>query len=283
MGDPSGKKKTRPALGADEVRANAETYLEQVSKVLDLERAEVRYNSEWMESLSSTEMVKLCSHYTVARLLERDDFSKRYAAGEPIAVHEFLYPFVQAYDSVMLRADVELGGTDQTFNLLMGRELQRAYDQQAQAVMTTALLVGIDGHDKMSKSLGNAIGITDAPNDMYGKLMRISDALMLDYLNLLGFGEWADLAAAAEAVAAGNGDPMGLKHELARRSVARFHDEIAAKAAAEAFPQVWFKRANCQRRFLSTRLCWGELRPWACWTCLEAWDLPAAMAKLAVW
>ena len=238
IGDPSGKKKTRPALSAEEVQENAKTYVEQAAKILDVERAEVRYNGEWMEQLTPADFIRLCSHGTVARLLERDDFAKRYAAGEPIAVHEFLYPFVQAYDSVALEADVELGGTDQTFNLLMGRELQRDYGQPPQAVITHPLLVGTDGVDKMSKSLGNAIGVTDAPEEIYGKVMSVSDALMLDYAEGLSFGAWEDLAETRTALAAGQGDPMAFKQELASRLVARFHGDAAAQQAAEHFRRV---------------------------------------------
>ena len=238
IGDPSGKKKTRPALSADEVRENAKTYVDQASRILDVEAAEVRYNGEWMEALSPADFIRLCSHGTVARLLERDDFAKRYGAGEPIAVHEFLYPFVQAYDSVALEADVELGGTDQTFNLLMGREIQRAYGQPPQAVITHPLLVGTDGVEKMSKSLGNAIGVVDAPEEIYGKVMSISDALMLDYAETLSFGHWDDLAGEREALAAGRGDPMRFKQTLAERLVARFHGDAAGQAAAEHFRRV---------------------------------------------
>ena len=238
IGDPTGKKKTRPALSAEEVKANAETYVAQAGLVLDVERAEVRFNSEWMDALSPADWVRLCSHYTVARLLERDDFSKRYAAGEPIAVHEFLYPFAQAYDSVALRADVELGGTDQTFNLLMAREIQRAYGQEAQAVLTHPLLVGTDGSEKMSKSLGNAIGLSEAPEQIYGKLLSISDSLMLDYYDLLHGGSWPELAEARAELAAGRGDPLAFKHDLAGRLVARFHGEAAAEAGREHFRRV---------------------------------------------
>ncbi len=238
IGDPSGKKKTRPALTEEEVRVNAETYVEQAAHVLDVERAEVRFNSEWMQELSPSDWIGLCSRYTVARLLERDDFSKRYAAGEPISVHEFLYPFVQAYDSVALRSDVELGGTDQTFNLLMAREIQRDYGQSPQAVITHPLLVGTDGQEKMSKSLGNSIGITDPPAECFGKVMSISDELMVEYARRLSFGQWADLEDACGAVADGGGDPMGLKQDLASRIVARLHGEAAAEEARAHFRQV---------------------------------------------
>ncbi|MGI9592363.1 MAG: tyrosine--tRNA ligase [Myxococcota bacterium] len=238
IGDPSGKKKTRPALAPDEVKANAATYVEQVGHILDVERAEVRFNSEWMGEMSSADMVRLCSHYTVARLLERDDFAKRYKAGEAISVHEFLYPFVQSYDSVALRSDIELGGTDQTFNLLMAREVQRDYGQPAQAVLTHPLLVGLDGTEKMSKSLGNVIGITEAPEEMYGKVLSLSDILMRDYYDLLAAGEWDDLTDARRRLAGGDGDPLAFKHDLARRIVARFHGEEGSERGAEHFQRV---------------------------------------------
>lgn len=238
IGDPSGKKKTRPALSAEEVESNAATYVEQAGLVLDVGRAEVRFNSEWMNELTPADFVKLCSHYTVARLLERDDFAKRYAAEQPIAVHEFLYPFAQAYDSVALHADVELGGTDQTFNLLMAREIQRHYGQAPQAVITHPLLVGLDGSEKMSKSLGNAIGVTDPPTEMYGKAMSISDALMLDYYDRLAVGEWGDLRGEREALRRGEGDPLRFKHGLAERLVTRFHGAEAAREAADGFRRV---------------------------------------------
>lgn len=242
IGDPSGRKKTRPALSESDVERNAKTYVEQVGRILDVERAEVRFNSEWMGKFAPSEWISLCSHGTVARLLERDDFAKRYAAGESISVHEFLYPFVQAYDSVALEADVELGGTDQTFNLLMGREIQRDYGQPPQAVITHPLLVGLDGKEKMSKSLGNTIEVQAAPEEMYGKLMRVSDALMLEWFPLLSWGEWADLEATRKDVAAGSGDPFALKHEIAGRVVTRFHDGAAATAARAHFERVVQRR-----------------------------------------
>jgi len=238
IGDPSGKKKTRPSLSAEQARRNATTYVAQVAKHLDVERAEVRFNSEWMDDMSSADLVALCGRYTLARLLERDDFSKRYQAGEPISVHELLYPFVQAYDSVALAADVELGGTDQTFNLLMAREIQRDYGQPPQTVLTHPLLVGLDGVEKMSKSLGNCIGVTDAEEDIYGRIMSISDALMLEYIDRLSAGEWDDLAPECEAVRSKRGDPMGLKQTLARRVVERLHGEEAAVRAAAHFSRV---------------------------------------------
>lgn len=238
IGDPSGKKKTRPALTADEVKQNAETYVDQVAKVLDVDRVEVRFNTEWMDAMGPSEFVKLCSTVTVARLLERDDFAKRYKAGEPISTHEFLYPFVQAYDSVALDADVELGGTDQTFNLLMGREVQRAYGKRPQAVITHPLLVGTDGTEKMSKSLGNSIGITDSPEDVYGKVMSIPDRLMWNYFETLSSGEWSGDRAAFEAFEQGGDDPMSLKQRLASLVVARFHGEEGASKGAAHFARV---------------------------------------------
>jgi tyrosyl-tRNA synthetase len=237
IGDPSGRKKTRPALDSDAIETNAATYVDQASRVIDAERVEVRFNSEWMEKLSPADFVRLCSHYTVARLLERDDFAKRYRANEPIAVHEFLYPFVQSYDSVALRADAELGGTDQTFNLLMGREIQRDYGQSPQAVITYPLLVGTDGA-KMSKSLDNAIGITDPPAEMFGKVMSVSDSLMLDYFDLLADGRWDDLGPLREALGCGDGDPMEFKLALARAMVERFAGAEAAEGAATHFRNV---------------------------------------------
>jgi tyrosyl-tRNA synthetase len=237
IGDPSGKNKTRPALDTDTVEQNAKTYVEQVARILDVDNAEVRFNSEWMEDLSSADIVRLCSHYTVARLLEREDFAKRYRAGEPIAVHEFLYPFVQSYDSVALRADIELGGTDQTFNLLMGREIQRDYGQPPQAVITHPLLVGTDGA-KMSKSLGNGIGITDPPDEMFGKVMSVSDALMLEYYDLLHDDRWKALKPLREAFHQGEGDPMEFKLALAGALVERFAGAEAARGAADHFRNV---------------------------------------------
>jgi tyrosyl-tRNA synthetase len=238
IGDPSGRKKTRPALDDEEVRANAATYVEQVSSILDVSKVEVRYNSEWMGTMGPSDFVRLCSRGTVARLLERDDFARRLEAGEPISVHELLYPFVQAYDSVALEADVELGGTDQTFNMLMAREIQRDYGQLPQAVLTHPLLVGTDGRAKMSKSLDNAVGVREAPQDIYGKAMSISDSLMLVWYDLLSFGEWEDMRSEREALGAGAGDPMAFKQALAERLVARCHGPEAAATAADHFRRI---------------------------------------------
>jgi tyrosyl-tRNA synthetase len=238
IGDPSGKTKTRPALDPEQVAENAKTYVEQAGRILDVERAEVRFNSEWMDRMAPSDFVRLCSLGTVARMLERDDFAGRYAAKEPIRVHEFLYPFVQAYDSVALESDVELGGTDQTFNLLMAREIQRDYGQAPQAVITHPLLVGVDGREKMSKSVGNTIGIAEPPEEIYGKTMSISDELMLEYFDVLAAGEWEALAPERARLAAGGGDPLAFKHALARRLVERFHGREGAERAAAHFERV---------------------------------------------
>ena len=238
IGDPSGKKKTRPALTEGEVQENAKTYTDQVARILDVDQVEVRFNSEWMNALTPSDFVRLCSKYTVARLLERDDFAKRFEAGNPIFTHEFIYPFVQSYDSVALEADVELGGSDQTFNLLMAREIQRDYEQAPQAVITHPLLVGTDGKDKMSKSLGNSIGITDQPEDMYGKVMSLPDAVMSEYFEALSAGEWEADREAFQAWEKGEGDPMALKHRLAFLIVERIHGSEGAESGARHFRQV---------------------------------------------
>jgi len=235
IGDPSGRNKARPALSAEQVSQNARTYVEQVARLIDVSSIELRFNGEWMDKLSSAEFVRLCSQATVARMLERDDFSKRYSTEVPIFVHEFLYPFVQAYDSVVLEADVELGGTDQTFNLLMGREIQKAYGQEPQAVITHPLLVGLDGREKMSKSLGNSIGLSDEPSDAYGKVMSIPDGAMSTWARVLSSGQWTDLCGALDR---GDGDPMTLKHDLAHRVVSRLCGEVEADAAREHFRRV---------------------------------------------
>jgi len=238
IGDPSGRSKTRPPLAREQIEANASTYVEQVSKILDVDKGEVRFNGEWMDAFTPQDFVRLCSHYTVARLLERDDFARRYAEGTPIFAHEFLYPFVQAYDSVALDADVEIGGTDQTFNMLMAREVQRSYGKRPQAVLTHPLLVGTDGVEKMSKSLGNYIGIAEPAEQIFGKVMSVSDVALMTYIETLSFGEWADLEPAAARVRDGAGDPMGLKKEVARRLVERYHGGAAARAAGEHFQKV---------------------------------------------
>lgn len=234
IGDPTGKSATRPPLTREQVAANADTYRQQVFKVLDEARTEVAFNSTWFDPMSAADMIRLAGTHTVARMLERDDFSKRYRGGLPIAIHEFLYPLVQGYDSVALRADIELGGTDQTFNLLMGRELQRHHGQAPQIVLTMPLLEGLDGVNKMSKSLGNYIGITDAPEDMFGKLMSVSDELMWRYLDLLSLQPVPVIAGWRREVDDGR-NPREVKVELGREIVARFHGTAAAVRAVDAF------------------------------------------------
>lgn len=238
IGDPSGRNKTRPPLDVDQVKQNAKTYVSQVAKILDVSAVEVRFNGEWMDSMEPSDFIRLCSQTTVARMLERDDFAKRYAGEVPIFIHEFLYPFVQGYDSVALEADVELGGTDQTFNLLMGREIQRSYGQEPQAVITHPLLVGLDGREKMSKSLGNSIGITEEASQMYGKVMSIPDDAMAEWCRVLSSGDWTQLANALAQLAEGKGDPMALKHDLSHLIVSRIHGHEAAEAAQTHFQRV---------------------------------------------
>ena len=234
IGDPSGRNVTRPPLTAEEIQANARTYEAQVFKILDRERTRVDFNSRWFGPMSAAGLIRLASQHTVARMLERDDFAKRYAEGQPIALHEFLYPLVQGYDSVAMRADVELGGTDQKFNLLVGRHLQQAHGQEPQIVMTLPLLEGIHGDKKMSKSLGNYIGITEPPGEMFGKLMSISDPLMWRYFELLSFRPLGDIAALQQATQAGR-NPRDVKFELAVEIVTRFHDAAAAERAKQDF------------------------------------------------
>jgi tyrosyl-tRNA synthetase len=234
IGDPTGKNATRPPLTRDEVIENARTYEEQIFKILDPEKTLVMFNSSWMGGMDAAGLIELAAKHTVARMLERDDFNKRYAQGQPIAIHEFLYPLVQGYDSVAMKADVELGGTDQKFNLLVGRQLQQAYGQPPQIVFTMPLLEGLDGVQKMSKSLGNYVGITDPPGEMFGKLMSVSDDLMWRYFELLSFRPTGEIDALREAVAEGK-NPRDVKFELAREIVARFHDAAAAEAAKSEF------------------------------------------------
>jgi tyrosyl-tRNA synthetase len=234
IGDPSGKSTTRPPLTREEVAANAKTYADQVFKVLDPNKTRLEFNSRWMGKMDAVGLIELAARHTVARMLERDDFQKRYKAGKPISVHEFLYPLVQGYDSVALRADVELGGTDQKFNLLVGRQLQQAYGQPAQVVMTMPLLEGLDGVNKMSKSLGNYIGIAEPPLEMFGKLMSISDELMWRYLELLSARPLSELAKLKQRVAGGE-NPRDIKFLLGAEMVTRFHGAAAAARAHEDF------------------------------------------------
>ena len=242
IGDPTGKNVTRKPLSREDVLANAETYKEQVFKILDPAKTRVAFNSEWMEQLGAAGMIKLAARQTVARMLERDDFKKRYANNQSIAIHEFLYPLVQGWDSVALEADVEMGGTDQRFNLLMGRELQKDEGQRPQTVMMVPLLEGLDGVQKMSKSLGNYVGITDAPSDMFGKIMSISDELMWRYYDLLSFKPIEQINELKQQVAAGV-NPRDIKILLAKEIIARFHDEAAAEAAHQDFIQRFSKNA----------------------------------------
>ena len=234
IGDPTGKNSPRPPLTREQVLANAESYREQVFKVLDPDKTEVVFNSAWMDKFSAVDMIKLAATHTVAQMLERDDFGKRYKASQPIAIHEFIYPLVQGYDSVALKADIELGGTDQKFNLLMGRELQRHFGQPAQCVLTMPLLEGLDGINKMSKSLGNYIGVTDTPQDMFGKLMSVSDDLMWRYFDLLSFRSLAQVANFREEMERGR-NPRDIKVLLAQEIVARFHSQKAAEEALAEF------------------------------------------------
>jgi tyrosyl-tRNA synthetase len=258
IGDPSGRSETRPTLTAGEIAKHAATYQEQAFRILDRDRTEVMWNSRWMDSMSAADLVRLAGEYTVARMLERDDFEKRYKGRQPIGLHEFLYPLVQGYDSVVMNADVELGGTDQKFNLLVGRELQRGRGADPQIVLTMPLLEGTDGVHKMSKSLGNAIGIADAPPEIYGKLMSISDDLMLRYYRLLSSADPTTLADLQE----GRLHPMEAKKRLAEEITARYHGVSAAAAAAAEF-QRRFQRGGLPDEVPEVR--WGEKGPvWIC-------------------
>ena len=234
IGDPSGRNTTRPPLTREQIEANAATYYRQASLVLDPQRTEIRYNSEWSDALGARGMIQLAARYTLARMLEREDFTRRYRGGVPISVHELLYPLMQGYDSVALQSDLELGGTDQKFNLLVGRELQKEYGQEPQCILTMPLLVGLDGTDKMSKSKGNTVGITDAPGEMFGKVMSISDVLMWNWYELLSFESLASIEQLRNQVDAGL-NPRDVKCRLAREIVARFHSPAAADQAEEAF------------------------------------------------
>ncbi len=238
IGDPSGKSQTRVALSREQVLENARTYKEQIFKVLDEEKTQLVFNSSWMQPLPAEDLIQLCSHYTVARMLERNDFQQRYANRQPISIHEFIYPLIQGYDSVQLKADVELGGTDQKFNLLVGRELQRDYGQEPQVIITLPILEGLDGVEKMSKSLGNYIGITDPANDMFAKLMSIPDALMLRYYRLLTELTPCELSKLEQELADGGLHPRKAKAQLAAMIVSAYHDQAAAGEAEEEFERV---------------------------------------------
>jgi len=252
IGDPSGRNTTRPPLTRADVQANATTYADQVFRILDRSRTEVAFNSAWMEKLGAADMIRLASTYTVARMLERDDFQKRYQARHPIAVHEFLYPFVQGYDSVALKSDLELGGTDQKFNLLMGREVQKHFGQSPQCILTMPLLEGLDGANKMSKSLGNYVGVTEPPGEIFGKLMSVSDELMWRYIELLSFEPPATVGSWKDQVAAG-GNPRDVKVAFAKEIVARFHGDGAAEAAVTDF-EARFKRDEFPEDIREVRL-----------------------------
>ena len=242
IGDPTGKSETRKKLTREEVLRNAETYKKQIFKILDPDRTEIAFNSTWMDKFSAADFIELCSRYTVARMLERDDFEKRFKGNQPISIHEFLYPLVQGYDSVALRADVELGGTDQKFNLLMGRHLQREHAQASQIVLTMPILEGLDGVQKMSKSLGNYIGIDEAPSDMFGKLMSISDELMWRYYELLSDRSLDQIRSLREQVQSGALHPKTAKEDLAEEITERFHSVEAAVTAREGFNAVFAKQ-----------------------------------------
>ena len=234
IGDPTGKSATRPPLTRDEIIENAQTYEHQIYKILDPDKTLVMFNSSWMNDMKPADLIQLAARHTVARMLERDDFNKRYTGGQPIAIHEFLYPLIQGYDSVAMKADIELGGTDQKFNLLVGRQLQESFGQTPQVVLTMPILEGLDGVQKMSKSLGNYIGIADSPEDMFGKIMSISDELMWRYFELLSFRPMSEINAWRQEVELGL-NPRDVKFRLAEELIARFHDETAAVAAREAF------------------------------------------------
>ena len=237
IGDPTGKNVTRKPLTSEQVAENAETYKQQIFKILDPEKTEIRFNSEWMGKMSAADLVQLAAQHTVARMLERDDFQKRYSANQPIAIHEFLYPLVQGYDSVALEADVELGGTDQKFNLLMGRELQKAYGQKPQAVMMLPILEGLDGVQKMSKSLNNYIGINEPANEMFGKIMSLSDEIMWRYFELLSFKPLSQIQSYKDAIEKEGANPRDIKFELGMEIVERFHDSDSAEKAKQDFLQ----------------------------------------------
>jgi tyrosyl-tRNA synthetase len=242
VGDPTGQSETRPPLSREQVAANAKTYLEQVFKILDREKTEVRYNSEWLDTLTSYDIVGLCAKYRVARMLEREDFHKRLTEQQPISMHELLYPLLVAYDSVMLESDVELGATEQKFNLLMGREIQREYGQESQVCMTMPILVGLDGQRKMSKSLGNYVGITEAPAEIFGKMMSIPDELMWSYWELVTDRTPVEIAALKREVASGAAHPMDVKMKLAQEVIAGFHGADAARKAADNFQRIFRDR-----------------------------------------
>ena len=269
IGDPTGKSDTRPPLTRKDVERNAETYKEQVFKILDPEKTKVQFNSTWLGQLSSYEMIRLASELTVARMLERDDFKKRFESNRPISIHEFLYPLIQGYDSVAMKADVELGGTDQLFNLLMGRDLQRSRGQEPQVVLTMPLLEGLDGVNKMSKSLGNYIGISEPPDSVFGKVMSISDNLMFRYYELLSDLSMADIVVLKDKIVAGQLHPKAAKVQLAKELVTRFHSKAAADIAEHNFEQV-FTRHEMPDDIEEVRVVIAEPEVWVPKLLLEA-------------
>jgi len=242
IGDPSGKTATRPPLSSEEVEKNSKTYFEQVGKILDMSKTEIRYNSEWIGKMTSFDIISLASQYTVARILERDDFAKRYSENRPISIHEFLYPLIQGYDSVALKADVEMGGTDQKFNLLVGRELQRSYDQEPQVVITTPILEGLDGVQKMSKSLGNYIGVAEPPNEIFGKVMSASDDLMIRYYELLSSVSVSEFEKMKDEMKKGSLNPRDAKMRLAGEIVERLYGKEASVDAKKSFESLFKKK-----------------------------------------
>ena len=260
IGDPTGKSETRKSLTPEEVQENAKTYLDQVYKILDKSKTTVMFNSEWMNKFSSTDMINLAARYTVARMIERDDFQKRLGANQPVSIHELLYPLVQGYDSVAIKADVELGGTDQKFNLLVGRDLQRAYDMAPQNIVTMPLLEGTDGVQKMSKSLGNSIGVMDPPREMFGKIMSISDDLMWRYFELLSDLPVDEMKQLREQTQNGTVNPKNVKVRLGKELVARYHSEKAAEEAANEFDNI-FKEKNLPKD-IPTVKSWGAEPRW---------------------
>ncbi|GMU85452.1 MAG: tyrosine--tRNA ligase [Ignavibacteriales bacterium] len=242
IGDPSGRNATRPALSLDETRQNGQSYFEQASKILDKEKTRIVYNSEWLSKMTFEDVIKLSSKYTVARMIERDDFTKRFRAGEPISLHEFLYPLAQAMDSVAIQSDVELGGTDQKFNLLVGRDIQREFGLEPQVILTMPLLVGTDGVEKMSKSYGNYIGINDTPREIFGKTLSISDSLIYDYFVLTTLVSSEYLAEVKQKLSDGAVNPRDIKRDLAKKLVALYHSEDAAREAEDEFDRIFIKK-----------------------------------------
>ncbi|MBI4619431.1 MAG: tyrosine--tRNA ligase [Desulfobacterales bacterium] len=261
IGDPSGKSETRKALSKKDILINAKTYQRQIFKILDPQKTQIVYNSQWMEKMSGAELIKLCAQYTVARMLERDDFHKRYSNQQPISIHEFIYPLVQGYDSVALKADVELGGTDQKFNLLVGREIQKAYHLNPQVIITMPILEGLDGVNKMSKSLNNYIGIDEPPQEIFGKVMSISDDLMTRYYELISDIPLKDLGALKENIRTGKEHPRETKKKLAIEIVGRFYNREEALKASEEFDLI-FKHRETPERMEEKQICWNEKNIW---------------------